>query len=52
LVLQSSSTTIAPRSSSLSPTASPFSPIVFGTRPIETISLSTASVFVSPLADV
>jgi hypothetical protein len=44
LVRQSSSTTIAPRSSSFRPTASAFRPIVLGTRPIETISLSHASV--------
>ena len=37
---------------SASPTASGFSPVVFGTRPIDTISLSTANVCASPFASV
>ena len=41
LVRQSSSTVTKPRSSSSRPTASAFSPMVLGTRPIETISFST-----------
>ena len=52
LVRQSSSTTTAPRSSSFRPTASASSPTVLGTRPIETISLSTSSVCAAPLASV
>jgi hypothetical protein len=44
LVRQSASTTMAPRSSSCRPTASAFRPVVLGTRPMETISLSTSSV--------
>ena len=52
LVLQSPSTTIAPRSSSFRPTASAFSPVVLGVRPIDTISLSTSSVCAWPLASV
>ena len=52
LVRQSSSTTIAPRSSSFSPTASGFKPAVCGTRPIETIRRSTSSVVAAPLVSV
>eukprot|EP00952_Eustigmatos_sp_NYUAD-ZCMA_P002598 11414-Eustigmatos_ZCMA.PRE.1 len=50
LVLQSPSTTMAPRSSSCRPTASALRPLVLGTRPMETMSLSTSSAWASPLA--
>ena len=47
-----SSTWTKPRSSRATPAASGFRPEVLGTRPIETISLSTASVCAAPLASV
>ncbi len=42
----------SPRSPSFRPTASAFKPAVLGTRPMETISLSTSSVCAAPLASV
>jgi hypothetical protein len=52
LVRHSSSTTMAPRSSSFEPDRFGVRPVVFGTRPIETMSLSTSAIFASPLASV
>src|SRR6266496_505256 len=51
-VRQFSSTAIKPRSSSLSPTPSALRPLVLGTRPMETMSLSKAALCALPCASV